>query len=139
MKCNPKGRECIEKNFGRTFNCNTTCEGIYADVQWIGNALEELPKDEPKHNFQVKFNSKFEENLYRDLYVKLKNDLEEKMQLTKGERHKKGEEVDRMKFQGLIAEYKNFKRNFVRHFKFNSASNHTAFGQCDKPAKTFHF
>ena len=30
----PKGRDCIERNFTRTFNCNATCEGIYADVEW---------------------------------------------------------------------------------------------------------
>ena len=34
-----------------------------------------------------------------------------------------------MKFQRLIAEYKDFKRNHVQHFRFNSASNQTAFGQ----------
>ena len=39
------------------------------------------------------------------------------------------EEVDRMKFQRLIAEYKNFKRSHVQHFRFNSTSNQTAFGQ----------
>ena len=32
--CNPKGRDCIEKNFDQTFECNVTCEGIYADVEW---------------------------------------------------------------------------------------------------------
>ena len=29
------GRDCIEKNFDQTFNCNVTCEGIYADVEWF--------------------------------------------------------------------------------------------------------
>ena len=33
-KCSPKGRECIEKNSAETFNCNKTCEGIYADIYW---------------------------------------------------------------------------------------------------------
>ena len=31
-RCNPKGRDCIEKNSAATFNCSTTCVGIYADV-----------------------------------------------------------------------------------------------------------
>ena len=37
-----KGRDCIEKNFGYTFYYNTTCEGIYADVQFIGNRMDGL-------------------------------------------------------------------------------------------------
>ena len=32
--CDPKGRDCIERNFAKSFNCSTTCVGIYADVQW---------------------------------------------------------------------------------------------------------
>ena len=34
-KCNPKGRDCIEEKSSFTFNCQTSCEGIYADaVLW---------------------------------------------------------------------------------------------------------
>merc|ERR1711963_379629 len=39
--CNPKGRDCIEKTSAKTFNCSTTCVGIYADVQWVGKTIEE--------------------------------------------------------------------------------------------------
>ena len=35
MKCSPRGRNCIEQNFARSFNCSVNCEGIYADVQWL--------------------------------------------------------------------------------------------------------
>ena len=66
--------------------------------------------------------------MYRELYAKLKNDLEMKMQISKGDNIKTGEEVDRMKFQRLIAEHKKFKRDNVQHFRFNSAPNQTAFG-----------
>ena len=41
-------------------------------------------------------------------------------------------EIDKIKFQRLIAEYKNFKRNHVQHFRFNFDSHHSntlAFGQ----------
>ena len=31
--CDLEGRECIERNSTRTYNCRTTCVGIYADVQ----------------------------------------------------------------------------------------------------------
>ena len=34
-KCDPKGRHCIYANSTQTFNCNVTCEGIYADVEWV--------------------------------------------------------------------------------------------------------
>ena len=88
--------------------------------------MEESSEDHAGQHLEVKFNSKLEEKLYRELYAKLKNDLETK---TKGESIKTGEEVDRMKFQRLIGEYKKFKRNRVQHFRFNSASNQTAFGQ----------
>ena len=45
--CDQKGRDCIERNFTRTFSCNTTCEGTYADVQKINNDIEEIFKQEP--------------------------------------------------------------------------------------------
>ena len=33
-KCSPTGRDCIEKNSAKNFNCSFSCEGIYADIQW---------------------------------------------------------------------------------------------------------
>ena len=86
--------------------------------------MEEPSDAQTDQHLDVKFNSKLEENLYRELYAKLKNDFEMKIQ-----KPKTGEEVDRMKFQRLIAEYKKFKRNHVQHFRFNSSSNHSAFGK----------
>ena len=35
-----KGRDCIERNSAHTFNCEKTCEGIYADVQWASTYSE---------------------------------------------------------------------------------------------------
>ena len=40
--CNPKGRDCIEKNSLRTFDCNTTCVGIYADVQFVKKNMRDV-------------------------------------------------------------------------------------------------
>ena len=110
---------------------NCYCEGIYADVQWIpgNNMMEQPSEDEPDQHLELKFKSEIEKNLYRALYAELKNDLEAKMQLAKGDNMRTGKEVDKIKFQWLIAEYKKFKRNYVQHFRFNFASNHTAFGQ----------
>ena len=34
-RCNPEGWNCIERNTMNTFDCDVTCEGIYADVQWV--------------------------------------------------------------------------------------------------------
>ena len=89
--------------------------------------MEELAEEEPDQYLEEEFSSKTEEMLYKKLYGKMMNDLEKKM--TKGDNIKTGEKVDRMKFQRLIGEYKDFKRNRVQHFRFNSASNQTAFGQ----------
>ena len=45
-ECNPRGRDCIEKNFAQTFNCNMTCEGIYADVALVqGKGPKEILKE----------------------------------------------------------------------------------------------
>ena len=45
-ECDPRGRDCIEKNYAQTFNCNVTCEGIYADVALLqGKGPREILKD----------------------------------------------------------------------------------------------
>ena len=45
-ECDPRGRDCIEKNYAQTFNCNVTCEGIYADVALLqGKGPKEILKD----------------------------------------------------------------------------------------------
>ena len=78
-KCSVKGRDCIEEMSNATFNCQTPCEGIYADItQWD------------------------------DVYT---------METT--------ENV----MQPVIAEYKTFKKNNVRHFKFNSSAATTVYGR----------
>ena len=41
QRCSPKGRDCIESNFTLTFNCSVSCEGVYADVQWVNEPFEE--------------------------------------------------------------------------------------------------
>ena len=45
-KCSPEGRDCIENKATSTFNWSFACEGMYADVQWVENALEEPVEDE---------------------------------------------------------------------------------------------
>ena len=40
----------------------------------------------------------------------------------------KGEEVDKEKYKMLIAEYRKFKRENVRHFRFNAGESTRSFG-----------
>ena len=46
--CGPKGRDCIEKNSAKTFNCSMTCDGIYADIFWKESEMEDT-KDKDKY------------------------------------------------------------------------------------------
>ena len=73
-KCSAKGRDCIENLTTHSFDCQTTCDGIYADG--------EQQKDETLQDM-----------------IKL---LKEK--------------------------YEIFKRNNIKHFRFNSTANSTMFG-----------
>ena len=47
--CTPKGRDCIKKHSSKSFNCRTTCEGVYADVQ----CTEEGMKEEIEQRSQI--------------------------------------------------------------------------------------
>ena len=47
-KCDVEGRDCIEKNYARTFNCNTTCDGVYADIHMIKNQPVKGPQNPVK-------------------------------------------------------------------------------------------
>ena len=47
-KCGPESRDYIEKNSAETFNCSTTCEGMYADISW---KAREIKKEIDKEKF----------------------------------------------------------------------------------------
>ena len=98
-----------------------TCEGIFADVQWVDEQMEEPEEHE---QVEVKF-----KNIDEEEFAKLMNEVEKRMQRMKGTSDKKGEELDKVKFLTMISEYKKFKMNSVKHFRFNSAANNTKFGQ----------
>ena len=119
--CNPEGRSCIEKNFAGTFDCNMTCEGIFADVQWVDEQMEEPEEHE---QVEVKF-----KNIDEEEFAKLMNEVEKRIQRMKGTSDNKGEELDKVKFQKMISEYKKFKMNSVKHLRFNSVANSTKFGR----------
>ena len=114
-KCSPEGRDCVERNSARSFNCNTTCEGIYAGVEWE----EETMVFEEDNELGV-------ENKAMTEYERMKEDLKKEMRQTKGQ---KGEKQDKKKYMRLVSEYKKFKKTACQHFRFNSAANSTKFGK----------
>ena len=126
--CGPKGRDCIERNSTRSFNCSTTCEGIYADVQWVGRKIEEDVEDDiAKEAVERKMKGEVGEELNK-VYKQLAR-LKTEMKLMKISGVEKGEELDKEKYKMLVAEYRKFKTENVRHFRFNSAENSTSFGK----------
>ena len=120
-KCRPEGRDCIERNSILSFNCSVTCVGMYADVQWVEDKMEDDLGDE----LEVETNKKFGDHLQKEIYQRL-IDLERKMKWRNVE---KGEEMDKEKFKMLTKEYQKFKVKNTRHIRFNSASNSTNFGR----------
>ena len=120
-KCHPEGRDCIERNSILSFNCSVTCVGMYADVQWVEDKMEDDLGDE----LEVETNKKFGDDLQKEIYQRL-IDLERKMKWRNVE---KGEEMDKEKFKMLTKEYQKFKVKNTRHIRFNSASNSTNFGR----------
>ena len=135
--CSPLGRECIEKKFTQTFNCSIACEGIYADVNWVKEMADEDIED---HNpVEVKLfngegdNGEESEDMHKQVrnadLLSMYKSLKKEMSMLKESLGKNGKEVDREKYLTLVSEYKRFKRNNVRHFRFNSASSMTQFGE----------
>ena len=127
--CSPKGRDCIERNSAQSFNCSTTCEGIYADVQWVGKKIEEdVEDDEAEAAVERKMKEEVGEELAKLVYRQLA-DLKTEVKLLKSSGQEKGEELDKEKYKMLIAEYRKFKRENVKHFRLISAENSSSFGK----------
>ena len=131
--CDTNGRDCMERNSVMTFDCNNTCVGIYADVEWV---KEDIEKEMSKGGADETMQADLEENIHEDLIKKfqllerelkiVKNDLGEVMRVTTG---KRGEELDRKKYKMLISEYRKFKSKNVKHFSFNTAADLSTYGE----------
>ena len=121
--CDAKGRDCIEKNSSKTFNCDTTCVGVYADVQWIGKNIEEDFYNERAD--EVDFGGKIDDDLLKILRL-MKDDIKDVMKIATG---KRGEELDRKKYKILISEYRKFKTRNVKYYRFNSKATLSTFGK----------
>ena len=113
--CDLEGRECIERNSTRTYNCRTTCVGIYADVQRedlvlvddiVGKEAEKTP------------NSTKLADLVRMEVMRMKRS-------EKG----KGGAGNSEKYKMLVAEYRKFKEKNVKHFRLNPSTNSETFGE----------
>ena len=130
--CDPKGRDCIEKNSAATFNCSTTCVGIYADVIPKSRRIEGAIADVlPDLGAEINDRDEVLDRMHRRLA-----ELERKMSTDEGGLQKvvaeeaierKGHELDRENYSLVIAEYRNFKTMNVKHFSF--AANASAFGE----------
>ena len=117
--CSPAGRDCIEKTALKDFGCNTTCEGIYAGVQWIAKQIElEMTNEDAD-----------EKDNQDDQLLNRLAELEREVKLLKNNAGEKGEELDKEKYKKLVIEYRKFKTSNVRHFRLNSEANISAFGE----------
>ena len=97
--CGPKGRDCIERNSTKSFNCSTTCEGIYADVQWVGKKIEEMEDDEEA--VERKLEGEVGEELAK-VYKQLA-ELKTEMKLMKRGGQELGEEVEAQVVEDFLA------------------------------------
>ena len=95
--CGATGRDCIERNHAKSFNCSTTCQGVYADVQWIDkNIDEEMNDNEAEKDAKT---GNVDEEIKK--LQKRVADLEKWMMNGGGGRE---EELDREKYKTMIAE-----------------------------------
>ena len=80
--------------------------------------------DEAETAVEAKFKGKNGEELNK--FYRRFADLEKEIKLMKRGGH---EELEKEKYRMLIAEYRKFKENNVKHFKFNSAADSSSFGK----------
>ena len=97
--CSPEDRDCIEGSIGQDFNCSVSCEGIYADVQWLGVSDGEEKK------------------------------VEHQWTMLNGKMEKDEEDLNKKKILALVDEYNAFKKRNVRHFGFNADATEQSYGE----------
>ena len=131
--CDPKGRDCIERNSSETFHCNTTCAGINADVEWVKKDIEvDITEEISEETMKADLERSLDGDLKRIYHLLktdmkfMKNDIGEMMKIATG---KRGEELDKDKYKMLVSDYRKFKTTNVKHFRFNSAANLSTFGK----------
>ena len=132
--CDSKGRDCIEKYSSETFNCSTTCVGIYAYVWNIKEetAVWNIEEDTADENSATYIEDDMRANSTDDVLDRVQRrlvELERKMERMEKVVGQKEEELDKEKFKLLIAEYKKFKSKNIQHFRFSFSGASSAFGE----------
>ena len=115
-------------NSAKTFNCSTSCTGIYADVQWVGSDIEEELKDDTDELGDLKGKVGDDRRfalIEREMKL-MRKDFGEIVKSTFG---KGVQEKDRKKYRRLISEYRKFKTRSVKYFRFNNGSDFSAYGR----------
>ena len=97
--CSPIERDCIEKRIESSFSCGVSCEGVYADVEWVEDMVGE-GKEKEKALFWLM-----------------------------GKIERKQQEANKKKIQRLIDNYNLFKARSLQHFRFNASLNLLSFGK----------
>ena len=105
-----------------SFNCSTTCVGIYADVQWVRKNFGEEMKRFLDLS-EARLNKEFDNDWQSRFAV-----LEERMKLMENIM-RGGKEMAKDKYKKLIVEYRKFKTKNVNHFRFSSAAVSSSFSK----------
>ena len=56
-----------------TFNCSTTCVGIYAHIKWIGNNIEEGMEDKESQDADEEDETLYSQNLLKKFAIQKNN------------------------------------------------------------------
>ena len=116
--CSSKGRDCIESNYTKFFNCSTTCVGVYAYVQWSDYVIE-----------NGKVDAQVIKTMLDDPVKKELERIERKIDLVTRKNDESEDEKDKEKLAELISEYRKFKKDNVRHFRFTSNATTIVYGK----------
>ena len=82
-----------------SFNCSVSCEGVYADVEWVEHM------------------------------VGVGKEKEQALFWLMGKIERKQQEENKKKIRRLIDNYNLFKARTVQHFRFNASLNLSSFGK----------
>ena len=122
--CDAKGRDCIEKNSYKTFNCSTSCVGIYADVQWLVDKVGEQMNEE-----EVIDDADEDVTQCSSKLLKRFASLEKEVKFLRSTFRDNEVESDEKKYKILLAEYRRFKAKNVGHFRFHPAARSPSFSK----------
>ena len=127
--CTPEGRDCIEAKSTSMFNCSTTCDGVYANVQWDGRKSGVNEEDHLENVIETNMigNASAETGT---LLRRLAH-LEKKVKFLEGTLEEKREELDKDKYQLLVFEYRKCKTRSVKHFRLDPSANSRSFGKSE--------